>query len=100
MGDLRGSVVDEAEAAPIKYAFVLVHGALGKENITVKIDEHGRFNLRLAVGLYDVFVAADGFAPKCNTVEISAARAATFDVRLQPDNEHLQSNSHSGRLSK
>jgi Carboxypeptidase regulatory-like domain len=91
-GNLRGSVADEAETAPIKYAFVLVHGKSGKGDITVKLDEHGGFDLRLAVGLYDVFVAADGFSPTCKKVEITAGHTTSFDVKLQPDSEHLQTN--------
>jgi hypothetical protein len=71
-GNLRGSVADEAEAAPIKYAFVFVHGKSGKADITAKLDERGGFDLRLPVGLYDVFVAADGFSPTCKKVEITA----------------------------
>jgi hypothetical protein len=91
-GNLSGSVVDAVEVAPIKYAFVLVHGRSETRDITVKPDEHGRFDLRLAVGLYDVFVAADGFSPACKKVEITADHRTTFDVRLQPDTQHLQSN--------
>jgi hypothetical protein len=91
-GNLRGSVADAAEVAPIKYAFVLVHGRSEKGDISVKPDEYGRFDLRLPVGLYDVFVAADGFSPACKKVEITADHTTTFDVRLQPDSQHLQSN--------
>jgi hypothetical protein len=54
-GNLVGSVADAAEAAPVRYAFILVHGRSDTQAITVKPDEHGRFDLRLAVGLYDVF---------------------------------------------
>ena len=91
-GHLRGSVADAAEAAAINYAFVFVHGSSGKGDITVRLDGHGKFDLRLPVGLYDIFVAADGFSPACKRVEITAGRTTTFDVNLQPDSEHLQSN--------
>jgi Carboxypeptidase regulatory-like domain len=90
-GNLRGSVADAAETAPIKCAFVLVHGRSGKRDITVKLDENGKFDLRLAAGLYDIFVAADAFSPTCKKVEITAGHTTAFDIKLQPDNEHLQS---------
>ena len=88
--ELRGDVADAAEKAPIRGAFVLVHSGSGKGDVTAKLDEQGRFNLPLPPGFYDVFVAAEGFAPSCKKVEISIGHAATFKGRLKPDVAHLQ----------
>lgn len=95
-GNLIGSVADLAENAPIEYSFVLVHGKAENGNITVKPDVRGRFDVRLAAGLYDVFVAADGFSPVCRKIRIVAGQTTAFDARLQPDSEHLESGAQSG----
>jgi hypothetical protein len=89
-GELRGDVADTAENAPIRDAFVLVHSGSGKGDVTAKLDEQGRFRLPLTAGFYDVFVAAEGFAPSCKKVEISVGHATSFKGRLKPDVEHLQ----------
>ena len=83
-------MADEAENAPIRNAFVLIHSGSGKGDVTAMLDEQGRFRLLLEPGLYDVFVAAEGFAPTCKKVEISIGHATTFKGRLKPDQEHLQ----------
>jgi hypothetical protein len=88
-GKLAGNVADTSEA-PIRYAFVLVHGSI-TGNVTVKINERGEFDVSLAPGLYDVFVAADGFAPVCKKIEIKVDASAVFKPGLEPDSEHLQS---------
>lgn len=90
-GNLSGSVTDLAENAPIKYAFVLVHGKAESANIIVKLDARGRFDVRLAAGLYDVFVAADGFSPACKRLKIVVGKTTVYDAKLQPDSEHLES---------
>ncbi len=92
--ELRGNVADAAENAPIRNAFVLVHSGSGKGDITAKLDDQGRFNLPLMPGFYDVFVAAEGFAPSCEKVEISVGHATTFKGRLKPDVAHLQASVH------
>jgi hypothetical protein len=89
-GKLRGDVADAAENAPIRYAYVMVHSGSGKKDVTVKVDDDGRFELSLTPGLYDVFVAAEGFAPLCQKVEISGDRTIVLMARLKPDEEHLQ----------
>jgi len=92
-GRLQGVVADVAENAPIRYAFVLVHSGSRKEDTTAKVDENGRYELRLRPGLYDVFVAAEGFVPSCKKVEIVAGSTTTYKARLKPDAEHLQRSS-------
>jgi hypothetical protein len=92
-GRLEGDVADLAENAPIRYAFVLVHSGLRKEDIRVKVDENGRYDLQLPPGLYDVFVAAEGFAPFCKKVGVFVGRTTTVRARLKPDAEHLETSS-------
>ena len=88
-GNLAGDVADKAENALIAKAILFVHGANGQKDVIVKVTD-GRFQLSLAPGLYDVFVAAAGFAPSCRVIEISEGRMTTYKPRLGPDEEHLQ----------
>ena len=53
-------------------------------------DGRGRFQLKLAPGLYNIFVAADGFAPRCKVIEMKASQVTSYRVKLEPDSEHLQ----------
>jgi hypothetical protein len=91
-GVLTGVVADKAENAPIPYAFVYIHGAYKKAHIdaSIPIDNAGRFRISLAPGLYDVFVAAVGFAPTCAIVSIRSGEVTTFLPRLGPDLEHSE----------
>jgi hypothetical protein len=91
-GQLIGDVADEAENALISKAFVLVHPDFqDQKDVIIKVSD-GRFQLSLAPGLYDIFVASSGFAPACKVIEISQSHTTTFKPRLRPDNEHLQQN--------
>jgi hypothetical protein len=91
-GILTGVVADNAENAPIPYAFVYVHGGYRKARFdaSVPIEGAGRFRVTLTPGLYDVFVAAAGFAPTCTVVSIRPARVTHFEPRLKPDLAHSQ----------
>jgi len=91
-GVLSGIVADKAENAPIPYAFVYIHGGYRKAQVDtpVPIDKAGQFRISLAPGLYDVFVAAAGFAPTCTVVEVRSGEVTRFDPRLGPDTEHSE----------
>ena len=91
-GKLIGDVADKAENAPIPKAFMLVHRPDGQKDVIVKVSD-GRFQLSLAPGLYDVFVAASGFSPSCKKMQISQGQTAVFKARLEPDTWHLESES-------
>lgn len=87
-GVLKGNVVDTANG-PISKAFVLVHRS-GADDLNAHPDERGDFELRLAPGLYDIFVSADGFAPGCKRIEIKTSQVTKYRVKLQPDSKHMQ----------
>jgi len=89
-GSLSVDVADAAENAPITNAFVLAHSGYGKLDGTAKLTQNRRFEVSLEPGVYDVFVAASGFAPMCKTVEIAAGKTTVLKARLLPDEEHLQ----------
>jgi hypothetical protein len=65
MGKLVGDVADAFDGAPVPQAFVLfVVGVVGDR--VVELSAKGGFELPLAPGPYDVFVAAQGF---CSSVQ-------------------------------
>jgi hypothetical protein len=86
---------DEAvDAAHSDYANSWLTLYADKGDVTSKVDQEGRFELPLAPGLYDVFIAAGAFLPQCKVVEITADHAATFKVMMKPDRLHLQQSAH------
>jgi hypothetical protein len=66
MGKLVGDVADAFEGAPVPQAFVFVRGWGGVGDRVVELSAKGGFELPLAPGPYDVFVAAQGF---CSSVQ-------------------------------
>ena len=82
-GRLAGRVADTIEAAPIPYAYVFVHSGDGKMTVT-KVGPDGGFEVRLLPGYYDVFFAAAGFAPACESVEIIAGETVRLAPRMGP----------------
>jgi hypothetical protein len=89
-GQLEGTVADAAEGVPIPYAYVLIHANVGEKEIVAKVNSRGKFVFSLEPGLYDVLVAATGFAPTCRKLEITRGKTIEFNSRLEPDEEHLQ----------
>ena len=85
-GTLKGDVVD-AEGAPIQTAFVLVHRSTADDKHGYP-DQRGSFEIDLTPGLYDIFIAADGFAPQCKVIEIKAFQLMSYHAILQVDAEH------------
>jgi hypothetical protein len=87
-GTLKGNVRDAADA-PIQTAFILVHRS-GTSDVSVHPDGRGDFQLKLAAGLYDIFVAADGFTPRCKVIEMKPSQVTSYRAKLKPDSEHMQ----------
>lgn len=88
-GKLEGSVVDIVENAPITYAFVFIHTRNSADKV-LKLGFHGEFQTTLTPGIYDIFIAAPGFAPTCKAISIHAGETTQFVAKLRADNEHLQ----------
>ena len=91
-GSLVGDVTDAVEGAPIARAFVFVRGWAGVGEKVVDLDAKGGFKLSLPPGLYDVFVAAQSFAPTCRKVAIASGGSVEFKARLSADSEHMEDN--------
>jgi hypothetical protein len=58
IGKLVGDIADASEGAPVPRAFVFVGGWGGVGDRVVELSAKGGFELSLAPGPYDVFVAA------------------------------------------
>lgn len=93
-GILDGDVADAIEGAPISSAFVLIHRGGGSRDTVVRLEPSGKFQVPLAPGRYDIFVAADGFVPTCKVVEIVSDQTTQFSPRLRADVEHAEQSSH------
>lgn len=89
-GVLTGTVADEPENAPIRNAFIYVHGGARRLDVVPTVDGKGQFRAVVPPGLYDVFVAAGGFAPTCKRISVEPGKTTTYDPRLGADIEHLQ----------
>jgi hypothetical protein len=90
-GSLKGRVTDVAENAGIQHAFLLLRHSGSHGITTVTTGKSGQFDQTLEPGLYDVFVTADGFVPVCKKLQITRGQTTAFNVKLKPDNDHLQS---------
>ena len=88
-GALQGQIVDPAGAAI--QAFVLVHSdRWNKINKQIPVSKYGEFQVQLAPGLYDFFVASPGFLPIARVIEIKSAKPTSLKLTMKIDEEHLQ----------
>ena len=80
---LEGIVLDQ-QALPIPGAQIVVTQQQGSVRRTI-VTSTNRFRIDgLAAGVYEVRIAASGFAPKTQTVDLRTAPEATLDIRLEP----------------
>jgi len=79
---VQGRVVGTVEHIPISNAYVVVHrdGALDAH---VRTDGTGRFAMPLPVGIYDVFISADGFSPTSRKIQVMPDSVMTYDAALE-----------------
>lgn len=80
-GIVSGSVVD-AVRAPIAGAYIVLHGS-GVSDIRATTDQNGRFSAKVKPGIYDVFVASNGFAPNCGEVTVQKGKQAQHNAILK-----------------
>jgi len=78
---VRGTVVDSVQHVPIRNAYVLAHG-VGGVDVHVRTDTGGTYAITLPVGIYDVFISADGFSPASRKVEVTPDGMMIFDTSL------------------
>jgi hypothetical protein len=76
--------------APARDAFVYVKDYLGQSSTTLSANKPGVFELRLAPGLYDVFVGELSSLPMCKRIEIKPDRTKVYTAKLEADEDNLQ----------
>ena len=77
-----GKVVDSSEHAPIRNAFVLAHRD-GGTDVHARTDAQGHYAVSLPLGIYDVFISADGFSPMSRKVWVTPNGMMVFDAVLE-----------------
>jgi Carboxypeptidase regulatory-like domain len=93
-GTLRGTVSD-SEGAAIKNAQLFIHWdssgssvgltptAGSSQDIKVRTDQLGRFEVTLPPGFYDVMVSANAFSPQCRKIRL--VQAFEYNLKLAAD---------------
>ena len=79
---VRGRVVGTVDLIPIRNAYIVVHRD-GAADAHVRADATGRYAVPLPVGIYDVFIAADGFSPTSRKIEVSPNGMMIYDAVLE-----------------
>jgi len=86
---VRGKVV--ASNVPISNAYVLAHRN-GGTDVHVRTDAGGKYVMTLPLGIYDVFISADGFSPSSRKIEVTPDGMMVFDAALEFNRIGMQIN--------
>ncbi len=87
---LHVQITDE-DGKALPKAFVYVHNERGT-NQQATPDHTGRVKTGLRPGLYDVFVAAPGFTPQAQIVDLRSCKPQSLNLMLTLDTEHTENN--------
>jgi hypothetical protein len=79
---IRGRVVDSFEHVPIRSAYILAHRS-GAADAHVRTDGGGKYAMPLPIGIYDVFISADGFSPTSRKIEVTPDGMMVYDAVLE-----------------
>jgi hypothetical protein len=79
---VMGKVVDNSEHAPIRNAYVFAHRD-GGTDVYARTDARGHYAVSLPLGIYDVFISADGFSPMSRKVWVTPNGMMVFDAVLE-----------------
>lgn len=77
---VRGTVVNGSN--PIPNAYVLAHRD-GEVDVHARTDAHGKYAIPLPLGIYDVFISADGFSPLSRKIEVTPDGMMVYDAVLE-----------------
>lgn len=61
---------------------VLAHRG-GEVDVHARTDTHGKYAIPLPLGIYDVFISADGFSPTSRKIEITPDGMVVYDANLE-----------------
>lgn len=88
-------IVRDSHGAAIPNAYVQAHcdpivspdpaknSPCAKQDIIIKTDAHGKFGLNADIGFYDIFVAAPGFMPFSQKIELKEKGLKRFKLILR-----------------
>jgi hypothetical protein len=89
---LHVQVTDE-DGTALPKAFVLVHNERGT-NQQATPDREGQVKMSLRSGLYDLFVAAPGFTPVAQVVDLRTCKPQNVNLMMTLDAEHSGGDQH------
>ena len=80
---VRGTVVYRFDHAPIRDAYIVVHGD-GSDTVQVgRGNNDGSYSLELPPAIYDVCVMARFYSPTCRKIEVTTDGMMVFNVMLE-----------------
>ena len=79
---VHGRVVESHGHSPIHNAYVLAH-RIGGTDSHVSTDENGKYAMELPLGIYDVFISADGHSPTSRKVWVTPDGMMVYDAALE-----------------
>lgn len=74
---------------PIPNAYVLAHQN-GKTDVHARTDAYGKYAIPLALGIYDVFISADGFSPTSRKIAVMPDGMVVYDAVLEGNGLGMQ----------
>jgi hypothetical protein len=83
---LHIQITDE-DGTALPKAFVYVHNERGT-NQQAALDRTGKVKASLRPGLYDLFVAAPGFTPVAQIVDLRSCKPQSLNLMMTLDTEH------------
>jgi carboxypeptidase family protein len=90
MGTLKG-VVTDPNGVPFGGPLVrIVYSGLthkrqpAEKEMVAHTDANGQFTVKLAPGIYDLFVSQPGFLPVAEQVKLETGKETVFDPKLKP----------------
>ena len=88
-GRFQGTVFDSAKASISNATIIIRSKRFPNKTTTIKSDKDGKFDVKLPLGYYDVFVTAGGFAPACTEIEVKKDKPSKYQPRLKPSMENI-----------
>ena len=88
---VRGTVVYSFDHAPVRDAYVVVHGD-GSDTVKVgRGSKDGTYSVELPPAIYDVCVMARFFSPTCRKIEVTPDGIMVFNAVLEANSLGMQS---------
>lgn len=76
-------------ANPVPNVYVLAHRD-GEIDVHTRTDARGKYAIPLPLGIYDVFISADGFSPTSRKIEVTRDGMMVYDAVLEGNGLGMQ----------